>query len=194
MRSIDKIRAHNAHEITGMMALGAAPRCGLVTSFNPATMRAKVAIQPDGQITGWLPVLSQWVGVGWGIVAPLQPNDQVLVLAEENDAAHGVIVGRYFSDVDTPPQGAAAGELWMVHQTGSTFAMKADGSVLLITATLNIQAPGGGDATVNITGNLIVSEKVTASDLVLPSIPSTDSHTHTSNTPGQPTSPPISGT
>lgn len=161
MMNMSRWLAATSRHTAGQIAQIGAPRCGLVTSFNPATYRAQVQLQPDGQLSGWLPVLSQWVGAGWGMVAPLQAGDQVLVLPEGNDPAQGVIVGRYYSDVDTPPTGEAAGEFWLVHETGSKIAMKADGSVSILTATLNIAAPGGGDATVNITGSLNVSVETT---------------------------------
>jgi phage baseplate assembly protein gpV len=105
------------------------PRFGLVTSYDPNTYTAKVTLQPEGVQTGWLPILSQWMGAGWGIVAPLAVNDQVFVLPQEGNAEHGVIVGRCFNDQDLPPKTAAAGEMWMVHQSGSFLKFMADGTI-----------------------------------------------------------------
>jgi phage baseplate assembly protein gpV len=151
--SFGKLAAAQKRAVAGQTAQMGAPRCGLVTSFNPATYRAKVALQPDGQNTGWLPVLSQWVGAGWGMVAPLQIGDQVLVLPESNDAANGVIVGRYFSDVDTPPNVAAAGEIWLVHASGSSLALKADGSVDIVAPNVNVTG------TLNVSGDVVIAGK-----------------------------------
>ncbi len=42
------------------------PRFGIVTSVDPSSATARVQLQPEGVLTGWLPVLSAWVGAGWG--------------------------------------------------------------------------------------------------------------------------------
>ena len=119
-------------------------RFGLVSSFDPATYSARVLIQPENVLTGWLPVLSPWVGAGWGLAAPLVPGAQVLVLAQEGNSEQGVVLGAIWSVVDQPVP-APAGELWLQHQSGSFFKLREDGTIIL-------QAPQ-----VNITGNLVVS-------------------------------------
>src|SRR4051794_35688610 len=82
----------------GALDQGAAqPRFGTVTSVNATAATAKVQLQPEGVLSGWLPIMSPWVGAGWGMYCPPAPGDQVLVLAQEGDADHGVIVGRAFS-------------------------------------------------------------------------------------------------
>jgi uncharacterized protein involved in type VI secretion and phage assembly len=107
---------------------GSQPRFGTVTSVDPATATAKVTLQPEGVLTGWLPVLSPWVGAGWGLHCPPSPGDQVLVVAQEGDAEHGLIVGRAFSNTQTPPA-APAGEFWLVHQSGSFIKLQNDGTI-----------------------------------------------------------------
>lgn len=104
------------------------PRFGTVTSVDPAAATARVMLQPEGVLTGWLPVLSPWIGAGWGLSCPPSPGDQVLVLPQEGDAEHGVIVGRGFSDAQRPPP-APAGELWLVHQSGSFVKLQNDGTI-----------------------------------------------------------------
>ena len=107
------------------------PRFAVVTNVDPAKYTARVLLQPEGVLTGWLPILSQWVGAGWGLVAPPVPGEQVLVLAQEGDAEHGVIVGRAFSDAAPAPGGGAAvpGELWLVHRGGAYLKLRNDGSI-----------------------------------------------------------------
>jgi phage baseplate assembly protein gpV len=105
------------------------PRFGLVTSVDPARYAARVSLQPEGVLTGWLPILSAWVGGGWGLVCPPQPGDQVLVLAQEGSADNGVIVGASFSDAARPPGGVPAGEFWLVHASGSFLKLANDGTV-----------------------------------------------------------------
>ncbi len=52
----------------------------------------------------------------------------MLVLTQEGDAEHGVVVGRAFSNVALSPQ-APSGELWLVHKSGSFLKLQNDGTV-----------------------------------------------------------------
>ena len=132
----------------GLDGVAGVARFGLVTSFDPAAHAARVQIQPENVLSGWLPVLSCWVGGGWGLAAPLTPGDQVLVVAQEADAEQGVVLGCVWSAVDKA-MNVPSGELWLVHQTGSFLKLLNDGSIAM-------QAP-----VVNITGSLIVSGDIT---------------------------------
>jgi phage baseplate assembly protein gpV len=170
-------------EVMAMITQSGVNRRGLVTSYQPTPPMAKVQFMPappasEGPApeTGWIPVLTQWAGNGWGMVAPLQAGDQVLLICEEGDGANYAVAGRYYSDVDVAPV-AAAGEMLFQHQTGAQIYLKADGSISLTTATLNIAGPSG-NATVNITGSLNVSvETTTAGKAFTP-------HTHPYNPGG----------
>jgi len=68
------------------------------------------------------------VGAGWGCVSPLSPGDQVMVLAQEGNADHGVIIGAAFSAVQPPPA-TPVGEFWLVHSSGSFIKLQNDGTV-----------------------------------------------------------------
>jgi uncharacterized protein involved in type VI secretion and phage assembly len=104
------------------------PRFGTVVSVDPKRHAAKVSLQPEGVVTGWLPVLSPWVGAGWGVcVLPMQ-GQQVLVLSQDGEGDHGVIVGGAWSDA-SPTPGAPGGEIWVVHQSGSFIKLVANGTV-----------------------------------------------------------------
>jgi phage baseplate assembly protein V len=128
----------------GLDGIAGAARFGLVASFDPANYAAKVLIQPENVLSGWLPILSAWVGAGWGLGAPLTPGDQVLVVAQEGDAEQGVIIGCVWSAVDKP-MNVPAGELWLRHASGCFLKLHNDG-------TIAVQA-----STVNIAGNLVVT-------------------------------------
>jgi len=104
------------------------PRFAIVTSVDPLRYAARVRMQPEGVLTGWLPILTAWMGAGWGMVCPPRPGDQVLVLAQEGDAENGVIVGASFSDRARPPA-ASPGELWLVHASGASVRLTNDGAV-----------------------------------------------------------------
>ena len=128
----------------GLDGRGGAARFGLVSSFDPAAYAARVMLQPENVLTGWLAVISPWVGAGWGLAAPLVQGAQVLVVSQEGDAEQGVVMGAIWSAVDKP-MAAPAGELWMRHESGSFIKLLNDGTVAL-------QA-----SQVNVTGNLVVS-------------------------------------
>jgi len=123
-RFINAVKGHAA----AMDQASGRPRFGVVTSVDPSTYTARVAVQPEGVISGWLPILSPWIGAGWGLSCPPSPGDQVLLVWQEDDAEHGVIVGRAFSNTAQPPP-APAGELWLVHQSGSFLKLHNDGSI-----------------------------------------------------------------
>jgi len=114
------------------------PRFGIVTSVDPVSYAARVVLQPEGVQTGWLPILSPWVGGGWGFVAVPNLGDQVLVVPQEGDAEHGVIIGCSYSSANRPPVGQP-GELRIVHASGASLTFGNDGSVLL---TGNLRVTG----------------------------------------------------
>lgn len=101
---------------------------GTVTSVDSRNATARVLIQPEGVLSGWLPVLSQWIGNGWGMVCTLNPGDQVLLVPQEGDIEQGVIIGRSFSDKKMPPV-VPGGEFWLVHQSGCSLKICNDGTV-----------------------------------------------------------------
>ena len=121
------LNALKAHAASLDRSLGQ-PRFGVVTSVDPTRYAARVSLQPEGTLTGWLPVLSAWTGAGWGAVCLPAAGAQVLVVPQEGDAEHGVIVGASYSDVARPPA-APAGELWLVHSSGAALHLCNDGTV-----------------------------------------------------------------
>ena len=48
------------------MAEQADTRVGLITSYEPSNFSVRVQLQPEGFLTGWLPLCSPWIGNGWG--------------------------------------------------------------------------------------------------------------------------------
>ena len=152
------------------------PRVGIVTSVDPQNATARVLIQPEAVLSGWLPVLSPWIGSGWGMSCPPSPGDQVLVIAQEGDAEHGIIIGRAFSATAATPN-APAGEFWLVHATGSFIKLLNDG-------TIQIQGNITVIGDLHTTGN-ISDQHGKLSDLRN----RYNAHRHTDNRGGQ-TSPP----
>ena len=105
------------------------PRIGVISSVDGNTYTARVSIQPEGTLTGWLPIAASWIGDGWGMACPPSPGDQVIVLWQEGDAEQGIVIGRLWSNAAVPAA-APPGEFWLVHQSGSSIKLKNDGSIL----------------------------------------------------------------
>ena len=123
-RLSNAIRAHSAS-----LDYGAGyNKLGIVSSVNPTVALARVMLQPDNVLTGWLPIISPWVGNGWGMVSLPQPGDQVFIAPLEGDVEQGIIVGSCYSKVQLPPA-AAVGEFWLVHKSGSYLKLTNDGAV-----------------------------------------------------------------
>jgi phage baseplate assembly protein gpV len=132
--------------VTGLLAahqaaaLAASPRFAIVDAYDPETYRAKVVLAPsaDGKnpLTGYLPVLSHYMGNGWGAAAPLQQGDQVVVLFIQNHPDMGVILGRLYDRNHLPPKradnnAALAGEIALRHRSGSLIQLTNDQKVLI---------------------------------------------------------------
>ena len=88
----------------------AQPRLATVSAFDPTQHAVRVTIQPEGTLSGWIPLGAAAVGNGVGIVAPPSLNDQVLVVHQEGDSEHPHVVGRLFSHVAMPPVSPATGK------------------------------------------------------------------------------------
>lgn len=161
-------------EIAAIASLSAANRSGIVTSWQATPPMAKVQIMPwnpaDGAPpeTGWIPVLSSaagYLGNGWRVLMPPMIGAQAFIQPEVGDAQNWVVTGFYFSDVDPAPIGAEPGEIMIQNETGSLLHLQAGGAISMVTPTLNIAAPNGGDATVNITGSLNVTVETTTAGI-----------------------------
>lgn len=141
-------------------------RIGIVDSYDKANHAAKVLMQPEGNLSGWLPIGAAAAGNGFGVHFAPQIGDQVMVHYLDGDHDSGVIGMRLYSDGDRPLP-VPAGELWLVQQTGSAVKFHGDGSVELIAnANLSITAPGGvqiNSPGVTTSGNLSAGTGITTS-------------------------------
>lgn len=130
-------------------------RIGIVDSYDPNLYCAKVRLQPENVLTGFMPILTEWVGNGWGIVCPPSAGDVVDVHFQEGGKNAGFISKRFFSSKTLPPTvsgaGAPSGEFWLVHQSGSFLKFTNDGKVSVNSASdmnfvsagdINLQAAG----------------------------------------------------
>lgn len=64
-------------QINFMLSQQARPRYGFVPRFNPHNDTVRVTIQPKTGLSGWLPVLTHWLGTGWGLCCPPSLGGQV---------------------------------------------------------------------------------------------------------------------
>ncbi len=153
------------------------PRFATVSSVDPSRPAARVILQPEGVLTGWLPILSPWVGAGWGLSCPPAPGDQVLVLPHEGQSEHGIIIGRAWSDSARTPA-APTGELWLVHQSGAFLKLTNDGMI-------HLQGNTTLAGNLTVTGNIAASGDVSDGHGALSRLRGHyDSHTHTDSRGG----------
>jgi len=161
----------------------ASVRLGIVSSYDHANYCAKVRLQPDDVETGWLPVVSPWVGNGWGLFAPPTPGDLVEVQFQEDHIEAGFVCQRFYNDSDRPLD-VPSGEFWLVHQSGSLLKFHNDGTVELhANAAINSSAPvWNHTGPVNITGDVTITGNETVSGNVKAAGDITDRYTTQSRT------------
>jgi phage baseplate assembly protein gpV len=193
------------------------PRLATISSYDASSHAVKVIDQPvDPEVgeveSNWMPLGAIGIGNGWGVAVGPQINDQVLVVYENGDFSSGTIVARVFS-VAQQAIAVPSGEIWAVHQTGSFIKMVTSGDIDVSTAG-NLNATVAGNMTANVTGNsstTAANATVTASGSVTITAPTIklgatgqtlyqfvtslfvslfNTHTHTSESPGTPTSVP----
>lgn len=181
----------NAMRLQAQRAMAglAEPKVGLVTSYDPNTYSARVSLQPEGILTGWMPIASLWVGNGWGMFSPPSINEMVSVYFIDEDAEAGIISGRHYNDVDRP-LAVPSGEFWLVHVKGSYFKLTNDGKITFSDGNgATIYLDGSGDifsqaaqwthtGPVQITGDLIVDQTITGNTDVIGGGKSLKSHVH----------------
>lgn len=159
-------------------------RVGLVTNYDPTRYTAKVALQPNGQLTNWLQVATLWVGNGWGLYSPPAINEMVVVLLVEGKQNAGIVLGRLFNTQDVPTE-VQSGEFWLVHAKGQSVKLTNDGAVTVSdgqgaivefdgSGNINSQAnqwnhsgPVNIDGDVSVTGDVNATGTVTGQEEVV---------------------------
>lgn len=182
-----------ANQMRMQAALEAGQRVGakkaLVTSYDPATYSAKVRLQPEDILTGWMPVGALMVGNGWGIYAPPSPGDLVKVSFEDGDIENGVVECSLYNDVDRP-LAVPSGEIWLVSQGGAKIQLLT-ANAIHIEAT-NITSAGTWahtgdfsiDGAVEATGDVHTPGTITGDTDVIAAGKSGKNHTHGGVQPG----------
>jgi hypothetical protein len=138
----DVLRNHIRIEIAKALANLGTTLHGTVQSYDPAHYSVRVAIQPDGVLTGWIPLKAEAVGNGFGVVYGPNIGDAVELTFQEGSLQAGVCGGRFFNAQNQPPP-VPSGEFWIVHKSDSIAKFHNDGSVEL-TANTNMTLTAGG--------------------------------------------------
>lgn len=119
------------------------PRAGIVTNYDPDRYAARVQLQPEGILTGYLPIRTDFAGNGWGDYAPPTIGQVVDVHFQQGGKEAGYIAGCFYSS-KTKPLSVPSQERWIVHKSGSFIKLHNDGSVEISASTnMTLSAPNG---------------------------------------------------
>lgn len=154
-------------------------RMGTIANYNPTTYQVKVFIEPqdteapNNTLTGWIPLLSSWVGNGWGMFAPPSIGAACALHFSEGNFGAPFAAQMLFNNTNLPVA-VQSGEFWLVHESGSTLKLTNDGNVTL-----------SGNVTVNIDAQNVNIGNLTAGNLqkLLTATAATvyNAHSHPSN-------------
>jgi phage baseplate assembly protein V len=170
----------NLGQLAQMAAAGQAGlRLATVSTGHATEYQVKVFLQPDNIETNFLPVMTPFVGNGWGLFCKPVAGDQVLVLFVEGDINSGVVIGAIYSNVDRPLP-APDREFWLTHQDGAVLKFHAGGVVeMAAPGGLNITAPTTTfTGKVHVTDDAQFDKTVTATTDVIGGTKSLKNHTH----------------
>lgn len=105
---------------------------GVVTSVDPTPpCKVKVMLEPYEIETGWLRIATPYAGRGFGLVLPPPEEGMpVKVIFDMGDIKHGTVIGIVPNDEIAPPA-ARAGAAGLVHKSGSSILIEADGTVTI---------------------------------------------------------------
>lgn len=118
-------------------------RWGVVTGYDPSSYAIKAVIQPEDVETGFIPLMSPWVGPNWGAFFGPVEGAQVLILFQEGSDQTPIGATFAFSTA-MPPVSVPSGEMLLQHQSGSLLHFDNGGNVTLTAAqAATINAPAG---------------------------------------------------
>lgn len=171
-------------------------KIGVVKSVHAEAYTVKCEIQPDGVMSGWLPVFSMWLGNGWGMACLPPPGTQVLIAPLNGDMENGIVMGALYSSADIPPGPARVGEFLLVHSTGTFLRLGNDGSVqakaeaFVLEGDLYLNGKLRVDGDAQFTQDVRVDQDITAGGPILPSTPPPSPFPITPADPPEPAEPP----
>lgn len=120
------------------------PRQGLVEHYDPDKHAVKVRLQPEGTLTGWLPLTTLAIGNQFGVAYAPNIKDQVEIHFEGGDQQSARVMTRHYSKADKAPR-LEAGEYAQIHSSGSIIKHSKDGTVRIAGAgDVDVGKTGGG--------------------------------------------------
>lgn len=141
---MDRVLNRMKLEATRATATNAEWSVGTVSSFDGGGM-AKVQLQPEDTITGWLPINTASLGMNCGP----RVGASCLVHFQNGDREAGIILGFFYTDVETPPA-AAEDEIIIATVFGQTLKFLKDGTVGMASAA-------GASLVMDASGNIILT-------------------------------------
>lgn len=135
-------------EVARCMARYAHPVVGIISSYDPTTHAVKVQYQPEGTLSGWIPLNAAGVGAGFGVFVGPHIGHAVSIGFQEGDREAPFVIGRFATDIETPVS-VAEGEIVLKHESGSTVFLHSDGSIALNAAGSSITMTNTGVIGVN---------------------------------------------
>ena len=139
----------------------------LVDSYDAENYCCKVRVQPQNNLTNWLPICTLFTGSEFGIQVGIKAESMVKISFIDGDIDTGVIEACVFNDVERPMQ-VPEGEIWIKHESGSMLKFSNDGNVTLNTANdLEINVAGKADITTTGKTNITASEVDILSNVVV---------------------------
>lgn len=153
-------------EVARYMTRFAFPVAGLVSSYDPATHSVKVQYQPEGTLSGWIPLNAVGVGAGFGVFVGPHIGHALLIGFQEGEREAPFVIGRIATDVETPVS-VAEGEIVAKHESGASLSLLKDGSVTLTdkagalikmdgTGTVSVSALAGQPLTLSANGSSLL--------------------------------------
>jgi phage baseplate assembly protein V len=155
------LNAQKAHALAAQAGLMMPPHAGIISSYDPVNFAVKVRLQPHDVETGWLPLMSPWVGNGWGMFCAPSLGDLIDVQFLEGSAEVGFACLRWFTD-SARPLNVPSGEFWLVHSSGAFFKLTNDGKATVQDKAGSIVVMNGdGTGTMTFAGGLTINANTT---------------------------------
>lgn len=167
----------NALRLQAQLAAGGVitSRLAEVTNYDPTDYSVMVRIEPEGILSGKIPLASEWVGQGWGMFCPPSVDNLVEVSFINGDLGSPFVAKRFFTVDERPLPSVPSGEFWLVHESGAFFKLTNDGKCTFSDAHgASVALNGDGTITsaastwshtgdVNVTGKVTASSDITSS-------------------------------
>jgi phage baseplate assembly protein gpV len=108
-------------------------RRAMVTDVSVSDGLVKVSIEPESDLTGWIPYVGPGMAFGkWQVAMFPAVDTEVVVVATDPDCSNFICLGGIYNTEDTPPASTAEGTILFQHKdTGNKFVFNADGTFVI---------------------------------------------------------------